>query len=406
MLLIIGMPLVWLILGFFIVILLILGDAYSRNSIRIKPEKAAAIQYNTWPRWQTIEPAGTRIRILWILHDYVPFVNAGSEICAHTINKFLMRKPYKYDIWVASPGYPNRTFENIRCFDLHDTNTLFEVLKSSNILSSHSYIYRKQIMWLSRMTGKPFLEWVHTDNYVKAIKQWNDPKVEGRHFTIFNSKSLRSLRRDIDERYIRILRPAVDYRKYIVERKTEAAKYVTLSNVNDNKGGKLLIRLAKALPEIEFQGIIGGYREQIVDKSLPNLKYIQHTTQIKDVYANTWVLIMPSKEETWGRTAVEAMSSGIPVVVNPTPGLKECCENAALYCDRDNLTSWVEMLRRLKHDQEFYNSRSVVSYQHARSMEPTHELNQMEDWIAKDVLGASTYVDFNPAFLEKNLLFR
>ena len=400
------MPLVWLILGFFIVILLILGDAYSRNSIHIKPEKAAAIQYNTWPRWQTIEPAGTRIRILWILHDYVPFVNAGSEICAHTINKFLMRKPYKYDIWVASPGYPNRTYENVRCFDLHDTSTLFEVLKSSNILSSHSYIYRKQIMWLSRMTGKPFLEWVHTDNYVKAIKQWNDPKVEGRHFTIFNSKSLRSLRRDIDERYIRILRPAVDYRKYIVERKTEAAKYVTLSNVNDNKGGKLLIRLAKALPEIEFQGIIGGYREQIVDKSLPNLKYIQHTTQIKDVYANTWVLIMPSKEETWGRTAVEAMSSGIPVVVNPTPGLKECCENAALYCDRDNLTSWVEMLRRLKHDQEFYNSRSVVSYQHARSMEPTHELNQMEDWIAKDVLGASTYVDFNPAFLEKNLLFR
>lgn len=400
------MPLVWLILGFFIVILLILGDAYSRNSIHVKPEKAAAIQYNTWPRWQTIEPAGTRIRILWILHDYVPFVNAGSEICAHTINKFLMRKPYKYDIWVASPGFPNRTYENIRCFDLHDTNTLFEVLKSSNMLSSHSYIYRKQIMWLSRMTGKPFLEWVHTDNYVKAIKQWNDPKVEGRHFTIFNSKSLRSLRRDIDERYIRILRPAVDYRKYIVERKTETAKYVTLSNVNDNKGGKLLIRLAKALPEIEFQGIIGGYREQIVDKSLPNLKYIQHTTQIKDVYANTWVLIMPSKEETWGRTAVEAMSSGIPVVVNPTPGLKECCENAALYCDRDNLTSWVEMLRRLKHDQEFYNSRSVVSYQHARSMEPTHELNQMEDWIAKDVLGASTYVDFNPAFLEKNLLFR
>jgi glycosyltransferase involved in cell wall biosynthesis len=372
----------------------------------MKPEKAAAIQFNTWPRWQTIEPAGTRIRILWILHDYVPFVNAGSEICAHTINKFLMRKPYKYDIWVASPGYPNRTYENIRCFDLHDTSTLFEVLKSSNMLSSHSYIYRKQIMWLSRKTGKPFLEWVHTDNYVKAIKQWNDPQVEGRHFTIFNSKSLRSLRRDIDERYIRIIRPAVDYRKYIVERKTETAKYVTLSNVNDNKGGKLLIRLAKALPEIEFQGIIGGYREQIVDKSLPNLKYIQHTTQIKDVYANTWVLIMPSKEETWGRTAVEAMSSGIPVLVNPTPGLKECCENAALYCDRNNLTSWVEMLRRLKHDQEFYNSRSVLSYQHARLMEPTHELNQMEDWIAKEVLGASTYVDFNPAFLEKNLLFR
>jgi glycosyltransferase involved in cell wall biosynthesis len=261
-------------------------------------------------------------------------------------------------------------------------------------------------MWLSRMTGKPFIEWVHTDNYVKAIRQWNDPRLKGRHFTVFNSKSLRSLRNDIDDASTRILRPAVDYRKYIVERKTEDAKYVTLSNVNENKGGKLLVKLAKALPEMEFQGILGGYREQITDTTLPNLKYIQHTTQIKDVYAKTWVLIMPSKEETWGRTAIEAMSSGIPVIVNPTPGLRECCQNAALYCDRENLTSWVETLRRLQHDREFYNSRSVQSYQHARSLEPTHELDQMEDWIAKDVLGSTVYLEFNPTFLEKNLLFR
>jgi len=400
------MPPIWLILGFCIVILLILGDTYSRNSVHILPEKAAAIRYNQWSPWHTIEPRGTRIRVLWILHDYVPFVNAGSEICAHTINKFLMRKPYKYDVWVASPGYPKRTYDNIRCFDLHDSHTLFDVLHTTNILSSHSYIYRRQIMWLSRMTGKPFIEWVHTDNYVKAIRQWNDPRLKGRHFTVFNSKSLRSLRNDIDDASTRILRPAVDYRKYIVERKTEDAKYVTLSNVNENKGGKLLVKLAKALPEMEFQGILGGYREQITDTTLPNLKYIQHTTQIKDVYAKTWVLIMPSKEETWGRTAIEAMSSGIPVIVNPTPGLRECCQNAALYCDRENLTSWVETLRRLLHDREFYNSRSVQSYEHARSLEPTHELDQMEDWIAKDVLGATVYLEFNPTFLEKNLLFR
>ena len=399
------MPLVWLILGFCIVILLIFGDTYSRNSVYVKSEKAAAIQYNTWPVWNTIEPQGTRIRILWILHDYVPFVNAGSEICAHTMNKFLMRKPYLYDIWVASPGYPKRTYDNIRCFDLHDTDTLFEIMKSTNILSSHSYIYRKQLMWLSRITGKPFIEWVHTDNYVKAIKQWNDHRLKGRHYTVFNSKSLRSLRNDIDEESIRIIRPPVDYRNYIVDR-TVPPKYVTLSNVNENKGGKLLVKLAKALPELEFQGIIGGYREQIVDKTLPNLKYIQHTTQIKDVYAKTWVMIMPSKEETWGRTAIEAMSSGIPVIVNPTPGLRECCQDAAIYCDRDDLQSWVQILRTLKHDREMYNAQSVTSYQHARSLDPTHELNEMEEWISKQVLGSAVYIESNPSFLEKNLLFR
>jgi glycosyltransferase involved in cell wall biosynthesis len=260
-------------------------------------------------------------------------------------------------------------------------------------------------MWLSRITGKPFIEWVHTDNYVKAIKQWNDPRLNGRHYTVFNSKSLRSLRNDIEEKSIRIIRPPVDYRNYIADR-TVPPKYVTLSNVNENKGGKLLVKLAKALPELEFQGIIGGYREQIVDKTLPNLKYIQHTTQIKDVYAKTWVLIMPSKEETWGRTAIEAMSSGIPVIVNPTPGLRECCQDAAIYCDRDDLQGWVQILRRLKHDREMYNAQSVTSYQHARSLDPTHELNEMEEWISKQVLGSAVFIESNPTFLEKNLLFR
>jgi len=400
------MPTVWLILGFLVIVLLMLGDTYSRNSIYVNPEKAAAIQYNRWGRWKTIEPQGTRIRILWILHDYVPFVNAGSEVCAHTMNRFLLRKPYMYDIWVATPGFPKCVYDDIRCFDLHDTETLFEVMKTTNILCSHSYIYRKQMLWLSRISGKPFVEWVHTDNYVKAIKQWNDPRIEGRQFSVFNSESLRSLRPDIDDRYVRIVRPPVDYRKYITNSEDSKTKYVTLSNVNENKGGKLLIKLAKALPEIEFQGIIGGYREQIVDKTLPNLRYLEHTTQIKDVYAQTWVLIMPSKEETWGRTAVEAMSSGIPIVVSPTPGLRECCEDAAIYCDRDDLHSWVSVLRRLKHDREFYNARSVMSHQRARALDPTHELNELDEWIMKTVLGSATHTNYSPSFLEKNLLFR
>jgi hypothetical protein len=84
------MPIVWLILVGFIVVLLLYGDVRARQSIYIPPEKAAALQYNKWPQWREIEPPEERIRMLWIIHDYVPFVNAGSEVCAHTINKFLI----------------------------------------------------------------------------------------------------------------------------------------------------------------------------------------------------------------------------------------------------------------------------------------------------------------------------
>jgi glycosyltransferase involved in cell wall biosynthesis len=177
--------------------------------------------------------------------------------------------------------------------------------------------------------------------------------------------------------------------------------------VNENKGGMLLIQLAKALPDIQFQGIIGGYRKQIVYDGLPNLRYLEHTTKIKDVYAETWVLIMPSKEETWGRTAVEAMSSGIPVIANPTAGLKECCGPAALYCERDDLDAWVQTLRRLKTDREFFNARSRLAVERARALDPDPGLYQMEKWLEKTVLPSKQICNVRmPTTIEKNLLFR
>lgn len=394
----------WLLLVGLVVILLLFGDTRSRHSIYIPPEKSAALQYKKWPVWSTLDPRGERIRMLWILHDYVPFVNAGSEICAHTINRYCMGKPYKYDIWVASPGYPKRTYDGVRCFDLYDSATLNSVLESTQILHSHSYYYRKQLLYLSRVTGIPFVEWVHTDNYVRNVgKVWEDKRIAGRQWTVFNSKSLLSSRGDLDKKYTKIILPAVDYRAYSVERKEP--KYITLSNVNENKGGHILVQLAKALPECEFLGIMGGYRKQIVAHGIPNLRYIQHTTEIKDIYAQTSIMIMPSKEETWGRTAVEAMSSGIPVVVHPTPGLKECCGDAAIYCDRGDLDAWVSTLRKLKADREFYNARSVASLNRARALDPDPELAEMERWLDSEVL-PSARAGRTLNALEKNLLFR
>lgn len=401
------MQIVWLLLIGFVVVLLLFGDAQASQTLYISPEKAAAIKYKTWAIWQTIEPPEERIRMLWIVHDYVPFVNAGSEVCAHTINKFLMSKPYKYDIWIASPGYPRRTYEGVRCFDLYDTDTLFTVLRSTQVIHSHSYLCRKQLLWISRTMGIPMVEWVHTDNYVRSIPQhtWLKNELYGRQWIVFNSESLKASAPSLPDEYTLVVRPPVDYRAYAIKDKDRDAKYVTLSNVNDNKGGRLLIQLARALPEMQFQGILGGYRKQITCSDLPNLRYIQHTTSIKDVYAHTWVQIMPSKEETWGRTAVECMSSGIPLVVSPTPGLRECCGDAAIYCDRGDLDAWVTTLRQLRDDKEFYNQRSTSALERARALDPNPELEAFETWMDTKVI-PSAVEGRDPSWFEKNLLFR
>ncbi|WP_262928542.1 glycosyltransferase family 4 protein [Streptomyces sp. CBMA152] len=41
------------------------------------------------------------------------------------------------------------------------------------------------------------------------------------------------------------------------------------------------------------------------------------------VYSRSRVILMPSLYESWGRVAVEAFASGIPVIAHTTPGLVE-----------------------------------------------------------------------------------
>lgn len=383
-----------------VVIFLIYFDTAIRQSRNVSIREART----KWPVWENLEPPYKRIRILWINQDYVPFVNAGSEICTHQLNTYLMKKPYKFDVFVASPAYPRQTYENVRCFDLNDTELLYRVLQSSHILMSHSGPYRQQLIWLSYITGKPFVSWIHTDNYVNGVTgEWNDDRILGRQWTVFNSQSLRNLRPEIPTTYLTIMNPPVDYRHYAVDK--HVRKYITLSNVNENKGGELLIELAKALPEYEFLGIMGGYRKQIIENGIPNLRYMTHTTEIKDVYAQTAILIMPSKEETWGRSAVEAMSSGIPVVVSPTPGLRECCQDAAVYCDRGDIGAWIATLRRLKTDTEYYKLMSARALDRARSLDPRSSLEAMEAWIETKVF-PSARPGRHLNSLEKNMLFR
>jgi glycosyltransferase involved in cell wall biosynthesis len=397
-------PYEWVFFICVLVVWVLFGDASVSDTKAISPPSVTAAIM-----WKHVDPPETRIRMLWVIHSYVPFVNAGSEVCAHTINRHFMSKPYKYDVWVACPNYPKQVYEGVRCFDLHDSATLSEVLKTTHVVHSHSYIYRKQMQWIAKNYQIPFVEWVHTDNYVRSVPEgrWVDPAIKDLQWTVFNSKSLLESRRyDMDTKKTFILHPVVDYREYTVDEKERNPVYVTLSNVNDNKGGRLLIDLAKALPDVQFQGILGGYRSQIVDKGVPNLRYVPNTTKIKDVYAQTWALIMPSKEETWGRTAVEAMASGIPVVVAPTPGLRECCGDAAIFCERNDLNSWVSAIQKLRSDKEYYNWRSKEAYGRARALDPEPDLERMDKWMEKEVCTGIVPSGKELTMWQKFLLFR
>jgi glycosyltransferase involved in cell wall biosynthesis len=382
---------------------LIFYDSNMDYVIQINKEKQIQIQYDLWSYYnkeKVNKPTHAKSRSVMLLHAYVPFWNAGSEVCAHTVNRLLVQKGH--EVWVGAPGYPYRVYEGVHLFDSNNRLLLHSIMRYAHTLGTHSF--RDRCLKLSEMYGVAFIDWFHGGTYTGNVRDAEKPDTYTNIWSVFNSTSLMTAHKNVNEEKMHILRPPVDWHEYEVQPRLHQRKYVTLSNLNENKGGHILIDIAKAAPEIEFLGVRGSYWKQIEDKSVPNLTYIDNTPKIKEVYAVTKILIMPSEAETWGRTAVEAMSSGIPVVASPTPGLKECCEDAALFVTRTNIDEWVRIIRRLANDQSFYNEYANRGRARAKQLEPTHDLEMFLEWYEKKVVPSTDHSKGNPpTFLEKIL---
>jgi glycosyltransferase involved in cell wall biosynthesis len=102
---------------------------------------------------------------------------------------------------------------------------------------------------------------------------------------------------------------------------------------------------------------------------------------IRGIYAQTRVLIMPSEYESWGMVATEAMASGIPVISTGGPGLKENCGKAGTFIsDRDDIGAWVKAIKALQ-DPKKYKSQSALARKRARELDPLQELDAAADFI-------------------------
>jgi glycosyltransferase involved in cell wall biosynthesis len=160
-------------------------------------------------------------------------------------------------------------------------------------------------------------------------------------------------------------------------------KYVALINCNKDKGGEILIRLAKAMPETSFLGVIGSYGEQVVEKGIPNLHYMKNTPNIRSFYSKIGIVLMPSIYESWGRVAVESMSLGIPVVANPTSGLRESLDSVGLFAKDDNLGQWIHAIRSLQTNPWLYERKSQEGRIRAAALAEKNkkQLVDVEKWL-------------------------
>jgi glycosyltransferase involved in cell wall biosynthesis len=315
------------------------------------------------------------MNILCSIHLYPPKHNCGAEYMMHRLNKFLQSKGHNIRILLHQANHykikNNYVFDDIDVFPPNQ-NVIENLFNWSDIVFTH-LDYTKWSISYAAMKKKPLFHLIHNSYPYPEIIQ-----AEKNQHIVYNSKWLKE---ELGYKFDNFtLRPPIDYSHFNSEIEPWENDFITLINLNENKGGKIFEQIARALPNKKFLAVKGSYDEQFIP-NLPNVTVYENTSSIKEVYKMTRILVMPSKYESWGMTATEAMCYGIPVISTETLGLKENCGLAGIYIkNRDDIKEWVNAIIKLDEEKN-YKSASRKARNRAKEQDSNGELEKFEYWM-------------------------
>ena len=299
---------------------------------------------------------------------YLPHQRAGSEICLHRICKYLMSKGHEVK---AVTRYPeNYEYEGIEVYSQKKDykvchNNLWDWADLVFCqLSGTYYAMNKQ-----RLNAKKVINFAHNNAGYPQVN------IRKNVFTVYNSEQTKKELNYLQETYV--LYPPVNYRDF-ENVDTSKAEYITLINHNENKGGQILIEIAKRMPHHKFMAVQGGYYHQIVDAKAKNIKYVGITDDIRKYLAITKLLISPSDYDSYGMAQIEALCCNIPVIASDIPGFRESLSDSAIFVKRNDIDAWVEAI---KNSEQLFKNKKPID--RAKELDPVKELAKFEKWLIK-----------------------
>jgi glycosyltransferase involved in cell wall biosynthesis len=312
------------------------------------------------------------MNILWSIHLYFPRHGSGAESMARNINRYLKSQGHDVKVLLHQANQYKITemyeFEGVDVFP-PDDYIIDKLFTWADVVISH-LDYNKWTTYQCEKYNKKFIHVVHNDiNYPSVADSPIPVKV------IYNSEWC--------AKALNYKCPSIIFPPPLNEWvKTEGTQreYITLINMNQNKGSRYFYSFAKRLPYFNFLGVKGSYDNQHIEQH-PNVKIIPNTPDIREVYKITKVLLVPSHYESWGMVAAEAMANGIPVIYNPTPGLSENVGTAGICINRKELDKWVQQIHKLMTDSEYYEKWSKKGLKRAKEQTPNWQ--ELEKFICE-----------------------
>jgi len=351
------------------IILYVRRNVEFTNKNRIAPFREPLVPETFWKYCKPSDSPS----VVWIVRHYVPDFKAGAECMAYDINTYLTAV-LGWKVTVIVPYSSVSSYGGVQILQFYQKSEIeVAISKAHYVLSQYQVIETAAITCARSM--KPLVLFAHDDSLgpwiVKAKSLHNNVNI------VNNSEWIANINRQYSLNSF-ILNPPVDWKRYITY---SERRYITLINMNGNKGVEQFYKIAAALPEYEFLGVAGSYAKQNGNPLSSNVTLWKSQSDMRVVYNVTGILCVPSKHESWGRVAIEACSSGIPVVASPTPGLKEALDYSGIFAERDDTDAWVQIIRKLKRDPLYYKKYSELTSKRARELDPKPQLDRFKVWL-------------------------
>lgn len=276
-----------------------------------------------------------------MLHLYTPWHNAGAEMMAHAMLRALAAAGHDVDVTLSRdhPEIPEPyEIDGVRVHPRRDKGDPVRHIKQGvDVIVTHLECSDRAV-FLGRQFGVPVIFLSHNTNRMTQETLQRRPT-----FVVHNTAWMREeLRSGVPSM---VVHPPVSIQDY----KVKPGGSITLVNVSARKGADTFYALAERFPGRHFLGVTGAYGEQDVRErsNVEILDHVQGPRMAEQVYRRTKILLVPSVYESYGRVAIEAACSGIPVIAHPTPGLREALGSAGVFVDRDDIDGWEKEIRRL-----------------------------------------------------------
>jgi len=170
-----------------------------------------------------------------------------------------------------------------------------------------------------------------------------------------------------------ILFDSVKKEKYLVPNNNER-NFITMINSYPEKGIEIFLKIAMSLPEKNF--LLVSFWESSsktfakITGVYGNIKYLEPTMNMAEIYAKTRIIIYPSLvEEAFGRVIIESFLNGIPVLASNTGAIPETMAGSGFMFPIKKKISesiprqafpedWIRIIKKLDYP-DFYQKKST-----------------------------------------------